>query len=100
MSKKSIIYVGSKPTMNYILAVVTQINHGASSIILKARGRAINHAVDVAEIVRNSFIPDMDIINIEIATEEVTERNGFSTNVSLIEIELKKDDSIADIRKS
>lgn len=98
MSKKSIIYIGSKPTMNYILAVVTQINHGASSIILKARGRAINHAVDVAEIVRNNFIPELDIKNIEIATEEVTERNGFSTNVSLIEIELKKDSSVKNIR--
>ena len=98
MSKKSIIYIGSKPTMNYILAVVTQINHGASSIILKARGRAINHAVDVAEIVRNNFIPELDIKNIEIATEEVTERNGFSTNVSLIEIELKKDSSMKNIR--
>ena len=98
MSKKSIIYIGSKPTMNYILAVVTQINHGASSIILKARGRAINHAVDVAEIVRNNFIPELDIKNIEIATEEVTERNGFSTNVSLIQIELKKDSSVKNIR--
>lgn len=98
MSKKSIIYIGSKPTMNYILAVVTQINHGASSIILKARGRAINHAVDVAEIVRNNFIPELDVKNIEIATEEVTERNGFSTNVSLIEIELKKDSSVKNIR--
>lgn len=100
MSKKSIIYVGSKPTMNYILAVVTQINHGASSIILKARGRVINHAVDAAEIVRNNFVPDMDIINIEIATEELTERNGSSSNVSLIEIELKKDDPVDHIRKN
>ncbi len=98
MSKKSIIYIGSKPTMNYILAVVTQINHGASSIILKARGRAINHAVDVAEIVMNNFIPELDVKNIEIATEEVTERNGFSTNVSLIQIELKKDSSVKNIR--
>lgn len=98
MSKKSIIYIGSKPTMNYILAVVTQINHGASSIILKARWRAINHAVDVAEIVMNNFIPELDVKNIEIATEEVTERNGFSTNVSLIQIELKKDSSVKNIR--
>lgn len=77
--------------MNYILAVVTQINNGASSIILKARGRSINHAVDVTEIVRNNFIPDMNIENIGISTEEITEKSGFSTNVSVIEIELKKD---------
>jgi len=39
---------------------------------LKARGRAISRAVDVAEIVRNRFITDVDIGGIDICTEEIT----------------------------
>lgn len=97
MSKR-IIYVGNKPTMKYIFAVVTQINNGTSLIVLKARGKAINRAVDVAEIVRNNFIPNIEVKNIEIGTEELTKDNGSSVNVSSIEIELIKDPPIPDLR--
>ena len=98
MSKKRIIYVGNKPTMKYILAIVTQINNGTSIIVLKARGKAINRAVDVAEIVRNNFIPNIEVKNVEIGTEELTKDNGLSVNVSSIEIELIKDPPIPDLR--
>lgn len=98
MSKKRIIYVGNKPTMKYILAIVTQINNGTSIIVLKARGKAINRAVDVAEIVRNNFIPNIEVKNVEIGTEELTKGNGSSVNVSSIVIELIKDPPIPDLR--
>lgn len=77
--------------MNYVLAVVTQMNSGISQITLKARGRAISRAVDVAEIVRNKFINDMDLGSIEISTEEITSREGTNSNVSAIEIQLIKE---------
>ncbi len=41
--------------MNYVLAVLTQFNSGATEVSIKARGRAISRAVDVAEIVRKRF---------------------------------------------
>ncbi|MDR0900870.1 MAG: DNA-binding protein Alba [Methanobrevibacter sp.] len=91
MSEESIIYVGNKPVMNYVLAVVTQMNNGAEEVTIKARGRAISRAVDVAEIVRNRFVPDIDVDNIDICTEEIVGNDGLTTNVSTIEINLKKD---------
>ena len=51
MAEENIVYIGNKPVMNYVLAVVTQMNSGVTEVILKARGRAISRAVDVAEIV-------------------------------------------------
>ena len=54
----NVVFVGKKPAMSYVLACVTQFNDGQSEIRLKARGRAISHAVDVAEIVRNKFVTD------------------------------------------
>ncbi|GAB4307337.1 MAG: DNA-binding protein Alba [Methanobacteriaceae archaeon] len=90
MSEENVVYIGNKPVMNYVLAVVTQMNGGTPEVILKARGRAISRAVDVAEIVRNRFIPDIDVASIDICTEEIIGNEGGSTNVSAIEIQLSK----------
>ena len=91
MSEENVVYIGNKPVMNYVLAVVTQMNGGTTEVILKARGRAISRAVDVAEIVRNRFITDVNIGSIEISTEEIMNNEGTSTNVSAIEILLSKE---------
>ena len=84
-----VIYVGKKPPMSYVLAVVTQFNsNGSDRVILKARGRAISTAVDTAEIVRNRFVKDAKLKDIKISTESVTNEEGRDSNVSSIEITL------------
>ena len=90
MADENIVYIGNKPVMNYVLAVVTQMNSGVTEVILKARGRAISRAVDVAEIVRNRFISDVEVKSIDISTEEIVGNEGTSSNVSAIEIRLSK----------
>jgi len=90
MSEENVVYIGNKPVMNYVLAVVTQMNGGNSEVILKARGRSISRAVDVAEIVRNRFITDVELGSIDISTEEVSNREGLNSNISAIEIQLNK----------
>ena len=88
---ENVIYVGKKPPMSYVLAVVTQFNTGGSDeVIIKARGRSISTAVDTAEIVRNRFIPDAIIKEITIGTESLTNEEGRTSNVSSIEICLTK----------
>ncbi|RLF49666.1 MAG: DNA-binding protein Alba [Thermoplasmata archaeon] len=87
MAEENTVYIGKKPTMNYVLAVVTQFNSGSNEVVIKARGRSISRAVDVAEIVRNRFVPDAKIKEIRIGTEELTnEEDGRTSNVSSIEI--------------
>ncbi len=90
MAEENVVFVGKKPTMNYVLAVVTQFNSGADLVILKARGRAISKAVDVAEIVRNRFVPTLRYGDVNIGTESLHGEKG-DTNVSSIEIELRKE---------
>lgn len=90
MTEDNIVFVGKKGTMAYVLAVVTQINQGAKTIQIKARGRAISRAVDVAEIVRNKFVMDSKIDNINISTEEIKTDEGTTLKVSAIEITLSK----------
>jgi DNA-binding protein len=83
------VFVGNKPVMNYVLAVLTQFNSGVSEVSVKARGRAISRAVDVAEIVRKRFLPDVEVKDIQISTEKVESEQG-EANVSAIEITLAK----------
>lgn len=76
--------------MNYVLAVVTQFNGGSDTVIIKARGKAISRAVDVAEIVRHRFVRGAQVTDIHIDTEHLTDEGGESANVSSIEISLSK----------
>jgi len=88
---ENVIYVGHKPPMSYVLAVVTQFQgSGSDEVIIKARGRSISTAVDTAEIVRNRFIKDAKIKDIKISTESITNEEGRTSNVSSIEIILTK----------
>jgi len=72
-----------------VLAVVTQFNSGAKEVKIMARGRAISRAVDVAEVSRSRFLPDVAVKSISISTETLNTEKG-ETNVSAIEIILGK----------
>lgn len=89
-TEENVIYIGNKPPMSYVLAVVTQFNSGSNEVIIKARGRAISRAVDAAEITRNRFVTDSKVKQINIGTEAITNEEGKTSNVSSIEITLAK----------
>ena len=74
--------------MNYVLAVVTQFNGGQDECVIKARGKAISQAVDVAEIVRNKFFPKASVKDVSIGTENVTGDDGRRRAISAISIRL------------
>ena len=92
MSKEqNVIYIGRKPTMSYVLAVITSFTGtNAEEVTLKARGRAISTAVDVAEITRHRFMKELDVGKITIGTEELPQEEGGTRNVSSIEITLAR----------
>ena len=92
MSKEqNIVYVGRKPTMNYVLAVITSFNStDTKEVTLKARGRSITTTVDVAEIVRRKFMKELNVGKITIGTEEIEQEEGGTRNVSTIEITLTR----------
>ena len=90
MAESNTVYIGKKPTMNYVLAIVTQFNSGSGEVCVKARGRSISRAGDVAEIVRNRFMPGSKVKDVQIRTEKIEGDDGRATNVSSIEIYLTK----------
>jgi DNA-binding protein Alba len=90
MAEENTVFICRKPTMNYVLAVVTQFNTGSGECVIKARGKAISRAVDVAEVVRNRFVTDAEIKDIKISTEPLKREDGETANVSSIEIFMAK----------
>ncbi|MDK2790469.1 MAG: archaea-specific DNA-binding protein [Methanothermococcus sp.] len=87
----STVYVGNKGVMNYVLAVITQFNtENAKEVRIKARGKAISRAVDVEEMVRNRFLPEVKVKEINLGTDKVQNDDGKSVNISTIEIVLEK----------
>ena len=91
MSRSNTVFVGNKPVLNYVLACITLFRGNEKEVIIKARGRAISRAVDVAEIIRSRFMPDVKIKKITIGTEEVSSREeNRMTNVSTMEITLMR----------
>jgi archaea-specific DNA-binding protein len=89
------VLIGKKPIMNYVLAVITFFHGGAKEVNIKARGRSISRAIDVAEVVRHRFLPDAKIKSIGIGTDQFQpqdqdEGSQSSTNVSTIIITLMR----------
>jgi archaea-specific DNA-binding protein len=91
--EENIVFIGMKPFMNYIKSVNKQLSdENTKEIILKARGKTITRAVDVAEVVKKTFKEDKEIYvkEIKIDSEECENKEGKKVNVSTIEIILKK----------
>ena len=86
----NVIFVGKKTPMAYVLACITQFNDGKKEVVLRARGKSISRAVDVAEIVRNKFFTDVKVKDVKIGTEEMANQQGEKVNVSTIEIVLAR----------
>lgn len=96
MAEDNAMLIGTKPFMNYVTGVVMQFNtKGADKVVIKARGKFIYRAVDVAEVVRKRFLSDqVDVSKIEIGSEEFKNKEGKEVRVSTIEITLAKKEGV------
>ena len=86
---ENIVYVGSKPVMTYVTAILSSFKDNPEGVVVKARGRAISTAVDAAEVTRTRFMTDLKP-SVNIGTEKLPGTEGGTRNVSFIEITLSK----------
>lgn len=92
-TSENIVFIGSKPFMNYVTGVVMQFNtKNAPEVVIKSRGKFISKAVDVEEVARRRFLKDKKITvkDIKVNSEEFTNKEGKTINVSTMEITLKR----------
>ena len=92
MGDDNCIFIGGKPFMNYVTGVVMQFTtKNAPEVMVKARGKFISRAVDVAEVSSKRFLTgQIKINNIKIDSEEFKNKEGRDVRVSTIEIALGK----------
>lgn len=88
MERSNTVFIGRKPVLNYVLACMTLFKSGHEDIIIKARGRSISRAVDVVEVLKNRFMPNAEVADIKIGTENFENEEGNS-NISTIDITVK-----------
>jgi DNA-binding protein len=84
------IFVGKKPLMAYVTASLVQLAN-EPKVSIKARGKSITKAVDVAQII----IKRMDTLGykigeIKLGSEQMQSQDGKTRNVSTIEIGLSR----------
>ncbi len=92
MTDDNSIFIGGKPFMNYVTGVVMQFTtKGANEVLVKARGKFISRAVDVAEVSCKRFLEgSIEVKDIKIGSEEFENKEGRQVRVSTIEIVLSK----------
>lgn len=86
------VFIGNKPFMNYVTGVVMQFTaKNAEDVIIKARGKFISRAVDVAEVASKRFLENaVAVSGIKIDSEGFKSDEGRDIRVSTIEITLSK----------
>ena len=86
------VFIGGKPFMNYVTGVVMQFTaKNADDVTIKARGKFISRAVDVAEVASKRFLENsVAVTGIKIDSEGFKNMEGRDVRVSTIEITLSK----------
>ena len=84
------IFIGKKPLMTYVTATLVQLAN-EPTVIIKARGKSITRAVDVAQII----VKRMDTLGykigpVKIGSEMVQSQDGKTRNVSTIEVYISR----------
>ena len=91
MGADNCIFVGGKPFMNYVTGIVMQFTtKNAKEVIIKARGKFISRAVDIAEVTTKRFLKDqVKVEDIVINSEDFKNQEGKDIRVSTIDITVK-----------
>jgi DNA-binding protein len=85
MRDANTVYVGNKPPMAYVMALITAFNRSGADNVVRARA-----AVDVAEITRGRYMNDLSVEKIDIGTEQLPTEGGGTRGVSAISITLRR----------
>lgn len=86
--RRNLVIMGIKPIMNYVVACLTLFNDGEETVLIRARGKHINKAVDMVQLLRRVFLKDAVIKDIMVGTDTLTRDDGREAKISIIEITL------------
>jgi DNA-binding protein len=86
----NVILIGKKPLMTYVTATLVQLA-SQPSVIVKARGKSIVRAVDVAQIIAKRMDNmGYKIGSVKIGSQIIQSDDGRERNVSTIEVQISR----------
>ena len=89
--ERNVIFIGTKPILNYVSATLTQLST-RPSVTIKARGKRITQAVDVSQmIVKRMDTVGYVISDVRISSDSLTSQDGKQRKVSNMEIDITKE---------
>lgn len=91
---RNLVIMGIKPIMNYVVACLTLFNEGSETVLIRARGKHINKAVDMVQLLRRVFLKDAVIKDVRVGTDILTRDDGREAKISIIEITLVAEKSV------
>ncbi|MEM3506620.1 MAG: DNA-binding protein Alba [Candidatus Bathyarchaeia archaeon] len=86
---ENIVLVGKKPIMTYVSSIM-MLFMNYDEVVIKARGKSISFAVDIAEIVTKRFLKDVKVKDIKIGSDEFQGKDGSIRRASTMEIVLAR----------
>ncbi len=92
VERDNTVFIGNKPFMNYVTSVVMQFtSRNVQEVLIKARGKFISRAVDVAEVASKRFLLNqVEVSNIRIDSEAFKNNDGKDVRVSIVEILMRR----------
>lgn len=92
MERDNAVFIGNKPFMNYVTSVVMQFtSRNVPEVVIKARGKFISRAVDVAEVVAKRFLQNQIVVSsVRIDSEAFKNSEGKDVRVSIVEILMRR----------
>lgn len=78
-------FIGKKATLAYVGIIIGKIIPANKDFVIKARGKAVSKAIDVA-LISCRKIKNISIKNIKIASEELKNTRNQPISLSTIEI--------------
>ncbi len=78
-------FIGRKATLAYVGIILGKIVPDKQDFVIKARGKAINKAIDVA-LISCSKMKNIKIKNIHVASEQIKNSRNETISLSAVEI--------------
>ena len=87
------VFIGKKPLMTYVTATLVQLAN-EETVVIKARGKSIPMAVDVAQIiVKRMNALGYRVASVKLDSETVKSQDERTRNVSTIEVAVSRKSS-------
>lgn len=85
----NVVYIGKKPFMNYVVKIKKKFSKEEhKEVVVKAKGKLINRAIDAVEILRKRFLKNMNLEIKDVKIDSEFEKNNKDKEALVSNVEI------------